>query len=52
MFYEIANILGLVAIGYALWKQQQRIEMLELVVGYTLSLIDEEEENVSSDYEA
>lgn len=44
MFFDILNILGLAAIGYALWKQQQRIEDAEMMIGYTLSLLDDEEE--------
>lgn len=53
MFFDILNILGLAAIGYALWKQQQRIEDAEMMIGYTLSLLaveDEEEDDVLSDY--
>jgi hypothetical protein len=51
MPYEIINILGLVAIGYALWRQQQRIEDAEMMIGYTLSLLDDEEEDVSYHHE-
>lgn len=50
MLFDILNVLGLVAIGYGLWRQQERIETLEMMVGYALSLIDEEEEDVSPDY--
>lgn len=52
MIFDLINILGLVAIIYGLWKQQEHIETLEMMVGYTLSLIEEEEEDVSSDYQA
>lgn len=46
MFFDILNILGLAAIGFALWKQQQRIEDAEMMIGYVLSTLeDEEEEN-------
>lgn len=52
MFFDILNILGLAAIGFALWKQQQRIEDAEMMIGYTLSLLadEDEEDDVLSDY--
>lgn len=52
MFFDILNILGLAAIGFALWKQQQRIEDAEMMIGYTLSLlaVEDEEDDVLSDY--
>lgn len=51
MFFDILNILGLAAIGFALWKQQQRIEDAEMMIGYTLSLlaVEDEEDDVLSD---
>lgn len=52
MFFDILNILGLAAIGFALWKQQQRIEDAEMMIGYILSLlaVEDEEDDVLSDY--
>lgn len=44
MFWEILNIVLLVPLLYYGWQQQRRIENLELMVGYTLSLIDNDEE--------
>lgn len=53
MLYDLINIAGLAIIGYTLWRQQQRIEDAEMMIGYTLSLIDdEEEEDVSSNHQA
>lgn len=51
MFWEILNIVLLLPLLYYGWQQQQRIENLELMVGYTLSLIDndEEDDDVSCD---
>lgn len=49
MIYDLINIFGLVAIGYGLWRQQQRIEDAEMMIGYVLSLIDDDEEMEKSD---
>ena len=44
MFWEILNIVLLVPLAYYAWKQQGEIDDLKMMVGYTLSLIDNDEE--------
>jgi hypothetical protein len=44
MIYDLINILGLVVIGYALWRQHQRLDDAEMMIGYALSLLDEEKD--------
>lgn len=55
MFLELLNIALLIPLAYYAWKQQQDIEDLQMMVGYTLFLIEgeeEDQEDVFSDYEA
>ena len=44
MFWEILNIVLLVPLAYYAWRQQEDIENLKMMVGYVLTLIDDEEE--------
>lgn len=44
MIYDLIQIAGLGVLCFAAWKQQGRIDDLEMMVGYTLSLMDKEEE--------
>lgn len=50
MFFDILNIILLIPLIYYAYKQQGEIEDLQMMVGYTLSLIDNEEEDVLSDH--
>lgn len=51
MVWEIVNVVGLVAIGYYMWEQHQRIENAETMIKYILELLDDEDEDdVLSDY--
>lgn len=45
MYLEILNIILLVPLAYYAYRQQGEIEDLKMMVGYTLSLIDDEEED-------
>lgn len=49
MIYDLIQIAGLGVLCFAAWKQQGRIEDLEMMVGYTLSLLNEEEKDVLPD---
>lgn len=44
MFWEILNTVLLVPLAYYAWKQQEDIENLKMMVGYVLTLVDDEEE--------
>ena len=44
MFWEILNIVLLVPLAYYAWKQQGEIDDLKMMVGYVLTLVDDEEE--------
>ena len=39
MYFEIINIVGLLAIGWGVWMQHQRIDDLEFMMGYVLTEI-------------
>jgi hypothetical protein len=51
MIYDLTNILGLVVIGYALWRQHERVEDAEMMIGYILTRLDEEVEDDLHDHE-
>lgn len=40
MIFDILNILGLAVIGLLWWKQQERLEDAEMMIGYALTLIE------------
>lgn len=44
MFWEVLNVILLVPLAYYAWKQQGQIEDLQMMVGYVLTLVDDEEE--------
>lgn len=52
MIYEILNLVGLAIIAFLWWQQQQRIDKAELVLGYILSILAEEEDDVLPDHQA
>lgn len=53
MFWEILNIVLLIPLAYYAYRQQGEIDDLKMVVGYVLTLVDDEEEedDVLPDYE-
>lgn len=51
MFWDILNIVLLIPLVYYAWRQQEEIDNLKMMVGYVLTVMDEEEEeDVSSDH--
>jgi len=40
MFFDLVQIVGLAVVAYIWYLQQQRIELLELVVGHMLISLD------------
>ena len=40
MIFDIIQIVGLVVIGYLWWKQTEKIEDLEFMMGYVLTELD------------
>jgi len=40
MIFDIIQIVGLVAIGYLWYKQSEKIEDLEFMMGYVLTELD------------
>jgi len=40
MFFDLVQIIGLAVVAYIWYLQQQRIELLELVVGHMLISLD------------
>lgn len=53
MYFEILNILLLLPLVYYAYRQQGEIEDLKMMVGYTLTVLDErEEDDVLHDHKA
>lgn len=52
MMIDLIGIALMLPLLYFAWTQQKRIEDLEIMVGYTLSLIAEEDDDVVSDHKA
>jgi RNAse (barnase) inhibitor barstar len=50
MLWDILNVVLLLPLVYYAWKQQGEIDDLKMMVGYVLTVIEEEEEDVSPDY--
>lgn len=50
MLWDILNVILLLPLVYYAWKQQEEIDDLKMMVGYVLTVIEEEEEDVSPDY--
>lgn len=40
MIFDIIQIVGLMVIGYLWWKQTEKIEDLEFMMGYVLTELD------------
>ena len=40
MIFNILQVVGLVVIGYLWWKQSERIDDLEFMMGYVLTEMD------------
>ena len=40
MIFDIIQIVGLMVIGYLWWKQNEKIEDLEFMMGYVLTELD------------
>ena len=40
MIFDILQVVGLVVIGYLWWKQNEKIEDLEFMMGYVLTELD------------
>jgi hypothetical protein len=49
MLLDLVNIALLLPLAYYAWKQQGEIDDLKMMVGYVLTLVDEEEDNVLHD---
>jgi hypothetical protein len=49
MFLDLVNIALLIPLAYYAWKQQGEIDDLKMMVGYVLTLVDDEEEDVLHD---
>jgi len=50
MLWDILNVVLLLPLVYYAWKQQGEIDDLKMMVGYVLTVIEKEEEDVSPDY--
>jgi len=42
MIFDILQVVGLVVIGYLWWKQSERIDDLEFMMGYVLTELDKD----------
>lgn len=42
MIFDIIQIVGLMVIGYLWWKQNEKIDNLEFMMGYVLTEMDKE----------
>jgi hypothetical protein len=45
MLLDLVNIALLLPLAYYAWKQQGEIDDLKMMVGYVLTLVDDEEED-------
>lgn len=45
MLWDILNVVLLLPLVYYAWKQQGEIDDLKMMVGYVLTVIEEEEED-------
>ena len=45
MLLDLVNLALLLPLAYYAWKQQGEIDDLKMMVGYVLSLVDDEEED-------
>jgi hypothetical protein len=42
MIFDILNVVGIAVIGYLWWKQSERIDDLEFMMGYVLTELDKD----------
>lgn len=40
MIFDLLNVVGIAVIGYLWWKQTEKIEDLEFMMGYVLTELD------------
>lgn len=45
MFWDTLNVVLLLPLVYYAWKQQGEIDDLKMMVGYVLTILEEEEED-------